>query len=123
MLRRKPKGRWSPDVVKAMKGRDRFNVHVTPHGIASELWSFGEDELAERALIMTDDEHDAVMRICAVYENRDYPLPVEGVRISYGHVNAFATIAYFEGTLRPLNRSRRRPQKDLPAHFNEAPLH
>jgi hypothetical protein len=121
VLRRKPKGRWSPDVVKAMKGADRFRVHATRQVVASELWSFGEDELAAQALAMTDDEHEAIMRISAVYENRDYPLPIEGVRISHGHVNAFATIAYFEGTLRPLNRTRRRPQKDLPARFDSSP--
>jgi len=67
---------------------------------------------------MTDEELDAVMRISAVYEDPDYPLPVAGVRISHGHVDALATIAYFEGSLRPLTRVRRRAQKDRPQRFD-----
>ena len=116
--RKRGRGRWSRDVAEAMKGVERFRVQASRHVIASHLWDYGEDELAERSLVMTEDEHDAVMRISAVYENPDYPLPVEGVRISHGHVDALAAIAYFEGSLRPLNRSRRRPERDRPARFD-----
>ena len=116
--RKRREGRWSPDVAEAMKGVERFSVQASRHVIASQLWHYGEDELAERSLAMTEEEHDAVMRISAVYENPEYPLPVDGVRISHGHVDALAAIAYFEGSLRPLNRSRRRPARDRPARFD-----
>ena len=103
-----------------MKGVDRFTVHATREVIGSQLWSFGEDELADRVLTSSDDEHEAILRISAVYESADYPLPVEGVRISHGHVDALATIAFFEGALRPLARNRRRRQKDMPARFGSS---
>ena len=119
--KKRGKGRWSPDVVQAMKGVERLSVQASRHVIASQLWHYGEDELAERSLAMTDEDHAAIMRISAVYENPKYPLPVDGVQVSHGHVGALAAIAYFEGSLRPLNRSRRRPERDRPARFDPGP--
>lgn len=105
--------RWAPDVREAMLGVANFQVSA----IAGCLWDFGEDELAERALAMSADDHAAILRIAAVYENPLYPLPVVGRNITHGHVNALAAIAYFEGALRPLAQNRRRPQKNRPDRF------
>ncbi len=101
-----------------MKGRPRFRVDVSPRIIAASLWDCGEDVLAERALAMTPEEHAAIQRIQAVYEDPTYPLPVLGQRITHRHVSALAAIAYFEGKLRPLAQTRRRPDKLRPARFN-----
>jgi len=109
--------RWAPDVLEAMKGRANFRVSAPITLIAGCLWDFGEDELAERALAMSADDHAAILRIAAVYENPRYPLPVEGRNITHGHVDALAAIAYFEGALRPLAQNRRRPQKNRPDRF------
>lgn len=103
-----------------MKGRTNFRVHFSRSSVAASLWDFGEDALAERALTMSDDDLAAIQRIAAVYEDVDYPLPREG-RIAHMHVNAFAAIAYFEGRLRPLARSQRRPARDRPAHLQPLP--
>lgn len=84
---------------------------------ARSLWEFGEDVLAERALAMTDADLEGIPRIAAHFENPNYPLPMTGQNISHGHVHAFAAIMYFEGTLRPLARTRRRPKNKCPERF------
>ena len=109
--------RWDRDVREAMKGRDNFRVSTSPSLMAACLWDCGEDALAERALTMTPEEHEAIQRIEAVYENTDYPLPVEGQRTTHRHVTALAAVAYFEGSLRPLARARARPAKLRPARY------
>jgi hypothetical protein len=109
---------WDRDVLEAMKGVDDFSVSTSPTVIAACLWDCGEDALAERALAMTADVHAAIQRIQAVYEDSNYPLPVQGQRITHRHVSALAAIAYFEGRLRPLAQTRRRPEKLRPARFN-----
>ena len=101
-----------------MKGRSNFRVDVSPRTIAASLWDCGEDALADRALAMSSDEHAAILRIQAVYEDPTYPLPVAGQRITHRHVSALAAVAYFEGTLRPLAQARRRPEKLRPARFD-----
>lgn len=121
LWKRRSKPRWDPDVVEAMKGVHNFRVHTSPTMIASCLWDCGEDDLAERALTMTPEEHAAIQRIEAMYEDSNYPLPVEGQRISHRHVTALAAIAYFEGRLRPLAQTRSRPTKQRPARFNPEP--
>jgi hypothetical protein len=113
-------GRWDRDVRRAMEGRPNFRVSFSRNTLAMCLWDFGEDALVERAFGMSDDDLAAVQRIAAVYEDGEYPLPREG-RIAHMHVSAFAAIAYFEGSLRPLARDRRRPEKDRPAHLRPHP--
>jgi hypothetical protein len=113
--------RWDREVREAMKGVENFRVHASPSLIAACLWDCGEDALAERALEMTADQHAAIQRIAAVYENANYPLPVEGQRITHRHVDALAAVSYFEGSLRPLAQTRSRPAKQRPARFNPEP--
>jgi hypothetical protein len=113
--------RHDRDVREAMKGRANFAVHTSVTMIAACLWDCGEDDLAERALAMNADDHAAIQRIEAVYENRDYPLPVEGQQITHRHVTALAAVAYFEGSVRPLARARRRPEKQRPVRFTPYP--
>ena len=110
--------RWDRDVREAMKGRPNFQVHFSPSVLAACLWDCGEDTLAERALAMTTDDLAAIQRVAAVYDDPSYPLPIEGQRITNRHVMALAAVAYFEGSLRPLVQTRRRPEKLRPARFN-----
>jgi hypothetical protein len=92
--------------------RPRFTVHPPKQVIATALSDYGEDSLAQRALGMSEEERSQIDRISAWYEMPDYPLPMTGQRITHGHVAAFATITLFEGAIRPLARTRRRPSKD-----------
>ena len=114
--------RWTRDVRLAMNGRANFRVHFSESQTAASLWDYGEDELADRALTMTDDDLKAIQRIAATYEDPAYALPIEGQRITHNHVNAIAAIAYFEGRLRPLSRARRRPEKSRPVRFTPLPI-
>ena len=109
--------RWDRDVRDAMKGRERFKVHFSITQTAASLWDYGEDALAERALEMSEADLRAVQRIAATYEDPTYPLPIEGQRVTHNHVNAIAAVAYLEGRLRPMARSRRRAEKDRPERF------
>lgn len=105
-----------------MKDRERFVVHLSIGQTAASLWDYGEDALAERALTMSEADLRAVQRIAAVYEDPTYPLPIERQRITHNHVNAIAAVAYLEGRLRPMARTRRRPEKDRPERFAPHPL-
>jgi len=104
-----------------MKGRANVNVHFSRSQTAASLWDYAEDELVERALAMSDDELRAIQRIASVYEDDNYSLPMSGQRITHHHVIAFAAVAYFEGRLRPLARTRRRNEKDRPEHLDAQP--
>jgi len=104
-----------------MKGRPNFKVHTSASMVATCLWDCGEDHLADRALAMSPGDLAAIQRIEAVYEDPNYPLPVGGQKITHRHVSALAAVAYFEGSLRPLARSRRRPEKQRPERFQPEP--
>lgn len=103
---------------RLLQGRPQFTVHTPKHLIASALWDYGEDELADRAMTMTEDERLSICNIEAWYESSDYPLPMAGQRITHNHVAAFAAITFYEGEVRPLAQTRRRPVKDRPAIFD-----
>ena len=106
------------ELRRLLQGRSNFRVHTPRHLIASALWDYGEDALAQRALEMTEDERVSICKIEAWYESPDYPLPMTGQRITHNHVAAFAAVTFVEGTVRPLTRTRRRPQKERPAIFD-----
>ncbi|WP_408898461.1 hypothetical protein ACJ5H2_04960 [Nocardioides sp. R1-1] len=107
---------------RLLRGRSQVKVRFSKSQAAASLWDYAEDELAERALQMSDADLERIQAIAAHYESPLYPLPVEGQRISHNHVCALAAITYFEGHLRPLARNRRRPEKDRPERFTPAPL-
>lgn len=106
------------ELQRLLLGRPNFSVHTSRHLIASALWDYGEDALAQRALEMTEDERQSICKIEAWYESPDYPLPMAGQRITHNHVSAFAAVTFFEGEIRPLAQTRRRPQKARPAIFD-----
>ena len=62
----------------------------------------------------------SIQRIAAWFEDRKYPLPMSGQRITHNHVAAFAAVTYFEGEVRPLAQIRRRASRAKPPRY--APL-
>jgi hypothetical protein len=104
-----------------MKGRPNFHVHFSRSAVAASLWDYGEDALADRALVMSDDDLRCIQAIAANFEDPAYPLPVAGQRITHNHVNALAAITYFEKDVRPLARTRRRPERTRPSRFTPLP--
>ena len=101
-----------------LKPRPQFTVHTPKALVASALWDYGEDGLVPRALVMSEDDRRRIDRISAWYEMPDYPLPLDGQRVTHNHVVALAAITLFEGGVRPLARNRRRPSKGRPPEFD-----
>jgi hypothetical protein len=102
---------------------DQFRVTFSATGAATDLWAFGEDELADAALKFSEEELLAAWRQAAVYYAPSVALPVEGRRITLGHVVAFACMHQLEGSIRPLARQRRRAAKAVPQHIRTGPDH
>ena len=98
-----------------------LRVTFSAAGAAADLWAFGEDALAEEVLGFSDLDLLAAWRQAAFYYDSSIPLPVEGRRITLGHVVAFACMYQIEGTIRPLARHRRRPAKAMPEHISNGP--
>ena len=113
MARRAARG----ELKKLLRGKPNVQVHTSKSQVAAALWDYGEDELAVRAIDMTDSELHDIENISAWYEDASYPLPMSGQRITHNHVHAFAAITRFEGAVRPLAQTRRRPQRNRPAAF------
>lgn len=109
------------ELRRLMKGRPNFRVHFSKSAVAASLWDYGEDELADCALTMSDADLRSVQAIAANYEDPAYPLPIGGQRITHNHVTAFAAITYFEKDIRPLTQTRRRPERARPAGFTPLP--
>lgn len=107
-----------PSLTQLLQGKPNFHVRTSKHLVAAALWDYGEDALAARAIAMTDDELRGIENICAWYEDPAYPLPIAGQRITHNHVTALAAITLFEGGVRPLIRTRRRPQRDRPSAYD-----
>lgn len=78
------------------------------------LWEFGEDDLSDMALTLTDSQLRRIQEIALRYESPSFPLPVNRQRASHGHCIALAAVTQLEGGLRPLARVRRRPKRDTP---------
>jgi hypothetical protein len=104
-----------------MKGRPNFHFYFTREDTAASLWDYGEDDLVGRALELSDGDLRLVQNIASVYESRGYPLPLEG-RITHNHVTALAAVTFFN-SLRPLKRTRRRPEKQRPSALTSEALH
>ena len=117
-MRLSKRSKSDAELQRLLQGRPQFTVHTSRQLIASALWDYGEDDLAQRAIRMTEDDRLSLCNIEAWYESPDYPLPMTGQRITHNHVAAFAAITFFEGKVRPLAQTRRRPQKDRPAIFD-----
>lgn len=111
----------SPELARLLRQRPRFSVFTSISQVAAALWDLGEDEVAARAIVMAEKDLAGIERICAWYESPQYPLPMSGQRITHRHVTAFAAITYFEGAVRPLTRTRRRPERNRPSQYTPLP--
>ncbi|MHA7218285.1 hypothetical protein ACX80L_05280 [Arthrobacter sp. MDT1-48-3] len=112
----------SAELEELLQGRHNFFVHISKRQLAASLWDYGEDELAQQALLISDEDLEHVQAIAAWYEDPSYPLPMSGQNITHRHVDAFAAITFYEGEVRPLVRTRRRPEKNRPAQYQPEPV-
>jgi hypothetical protein len=109
------------ELDRLLQGRPNFSVIFSRTQVAASLWDYGEDDLAPRALAMSDSDLASIRAIAAWYEDPRYPLPMTGQRITHNHVTAFAAVTFYEGGVRPLTRIRRRRQRDRPAEYTPLP--
>jgi hypothetical protein len=86
-----------------------------PGMIAGQLWAFGEDDHAATVLgLHRATDLVPIWWLATRFDDPEIPLPIEGRGIDGGMVLAFAAVAHLESRLRPLARTRRRPQRELP---------
>ncbi|MFD1338615.1 hypothetical protein [Microbacterium lemovicicum] len=106
--------RFDPTIVAAMRGYKALRVFFSAPQAAGSLWDYGEDDLAERVLKLSEEELGLIHGIAATFRNPAYALPMGSQRVTVNHVTAFAALAFLDGELRPLARTRRRPQRLRP---------
>jgi hypothetical protein len=75
--------------------------------LAEELWAFGEDDLYQRVLALSDRQMVKVFQRAA-------RLYWDGDARSAAVALAMAAVTVLEGRPRPLARRRRRPKRDAP---------
>ena len=75
--------------------------------LAEELWSFGEDQLHLAAIDLSDEDMMRVWR-------RAGGMYLNGDARSAGEAAALAAVSILERRERPLERKRRRPQRERP---------
>ncbi|KAA1424072.1 hypothetical protein [Nocardioides antri] len=94
----------------------RFVITIPPVSIARELWRFGEPELAIRAVDLTPVEAaDIGERAGALHESGDATRLWPGGPSGVMPAVLLAAIEHLEGRPRPCGRTRRLPEKNLPA--------
>ena len=80
--------------------------------IADDLWLYGEEKLATRALALSDQELERMREIALRYAHvSDKP---SGAGMMISKAIALAAVEVMEGRPRPLTRTRRRPLKQSP---------
>lgn len=58
-----PGSQADAELKKLLQGRPNFTVHTRKGLIASALWDYGEDALAERALAMSEAQRVKIDKI------------------------------------------------------------
>lgn len=102
---------------RAMRGRPNVFVYFSRSQVAAALWDYGEDELVDKTLHMSDRQLGRMQRVASTYEDASCPLPIKGQRITRNHATALAAVTDFDRRLRPLAQNHRRPAKNRPAHL------
>lgn len=94
----------------------RFVITIPPVSIARELWRFGEPELAMRAVELTPGEAaDIGERAGSMHQSGEAARLWPGGPRGVAPAVMLAAIEHIEGRARPCSRTRRLPEKDLPA--------
>ena len=90
-----------------------FSTEFSRELLAEVLWEYGEDELAEAALRLSDRQLRSVQRLDAWHHHHDRE-PKDGPRLTNGRIMARAMIDYACWWPRDTRRTRRRtrPQSE-----------
>ena len=98
-------------VTLARRAPENYRITFRRELLAEVLWEYGEDELAERALRLSEWQLTRVQRLTVWHELHD-PEPTTGPKLSGGRLMARAMIDYIEGSNRDTKRLRRRTRPD-----------
>lgn len=79
--------------------------------LAEALWEYGEDELAQRVLQLSDDQLHEIHRT-TVWHYRNDPEPDSGPKLTNARIMARAAIDFLEGKERDTVRRRRRTRAE-----------
>ncbi len=94
-----------------------FRIISSRQCLAQELWSYGEDDLWDRAYDLSlDSLTDIVVRAAELYTPETEEL--WGGKISSGLALVMAAIETFEGASRLPSRGRRRARRNMPAQLD-----
>jgi hypothetical protein len=63
------------ELKRLLRGKPNFRVHTSKSQVAAALWDYGEDELAARAMGMTDAELASIENIFACTRIRSIRCP------------------------------------------------
>ena len=86
---------------------ENFRIVFRRDGLAEALWEYGEDELAEAALRLSEEDLHQVQML-AVWHHLNDPEPERGPRLTNARVMARAMIELSEREHRDTKRLRRR---------------
>jgi len=95
------------------------NVIFSAEQAAAALWTYGEDDLVERALALADGQMPILWSIAGSHWTTDHGLPLNS-KLVLDKVTAFAAIEFIEGRVRPLAQERRRPKAKMPERLRNA---
>ena len=94
-------GRKIPNNIRVVVRRDV---------LAESLWEYGEDTLAERWLVLSDEDLHQIQRL-AVWHRVNDPAPEEGPRLTSGRILSRAALEFMERQARDTKRRRRRTRR------------
>jgi hypothetical protein len=82
-------------------------AHVTREDLAEDLWEYGEDELSERALGLSDADLARIGELAGLMLVSDEHATASGASPTFGKAGALAAVEVLDRK-RPLRRKRRR---------------
>ena len=97
-----------------MFGREipsNFSITYRRDTLAESLWQYGEEEIAEKVLTLSDRELHQIHRL-TVWHHINDPEPTTGPKLQNGRINARAAIEFFEHSPRDTVRTRRRTRPE-----------
>lgn len=100
--------------MKDMFGREipsNFQIGFRRDTLAECLWEYGEEEIAEKALALSDPELHQIHRL-AIWHYKNDAKPTTSPKLQNGRINSRAAIEFFEHSTRDTARTRRRTRPE-----------
>jgi len=109
--------------VKDIFGREipaGTHIRIARDVLAECVWEYGEDDLAEQVLGLSDGGLEEVQRL-ALWHRLNDPDPEVGTKLTNARIEALAVIEFFEGRTRDTHRRRRRTRPASEGYLSAGP--